>query len=71
MSALTRATLAEMCTFRPTRDIAAAIMHETIEIARAFGTEPGIEIDRDSSGRGYALFAVRSAARGCRRDILR
>ena len=50
MSALTRATLAEMCTFRPTRDIAAAIMHETIEIARAFGTEPGIEIERRLDG---------------------
>ena len=50
MSALTRATLAEICRFRPTRDIAAAVMYETTEIARALGTEPGIEIERRLDG---------------------
>src|SRR5215211_5777216 len=40
LSALTRATLAEMCRHAPTRRLVAQMMEETLEIAHAVGAQP-------------------------------
>ena len=50
ISVLTRATLAGMCEFPPTREVAARVMAETIAVARALGTDPEIEIERRLNG---------------------
>ena len=50
LSALTRATLADMCRFAPTRAVAAAAMAEVIAVARAFGCDPGIDVERRLAG---------------------
>lgn len=50
LSALTRATLAGMCHFAPTRSVAAAAMAEVIAVARAFGCDPGVEVERRLAG---------------------
>jgi 2-dehydropantoate 2-reductase len=50
LSILTRATLAAMCGYEPTRDLAARIMGESLEIARAVGAEPAISIEKRLEG---------------------
>jgi len=50
VSALTRATLAAICRFDPTRRVAAEAMRETISVARAVGCDPGIDIERRIAG---------------------
>jgi 2-dehydropantoate 2-reductase len=50
LSALTRATMVRIATDPPTRAVVAAIMAETVEIARAVGCEPAVEIERRLSG---------------------
>ena len=50
LSILTRATLAAMCGYEPTRDLVAKIMGESLEIARAVGAEPAISIEKRLEG---------------------
>jgi 2-dehydropantoate 2-reductase len=50
LSALTRATIAGMCRYEPTRGLVAAMMHETVEIARAVGAEPHVSVDKRLAG---------------------
>jgi 2-dehydropantoate 2-reductase len=50
LSILTRATLAEMCGHEPTRALAAKIMGESLEIARAVGASPSISIEKRLAG---------------------
>jgi 2-dehydropantoate 2-reductase len=50
ISALTRATMAGICRYEPTRELVARMMAETIEIARAVGSEPQISIERRLAG---------------------
>jgi 2-dehydropantoate 2-reductase len=50
LSILTRATLAEMCGHEPTRALAAKIMGESLEIARAVGARPSISIEKRLAG---------------------
>lgn len=50
LSALTRATLAEMCNHAPTRALVACIMEEALEIADAVGAEPSISIEKRLEG---------------------
>jgi 2-dehydropantoate 2-reductase len=50
LSALTRATLAEMCNHPPTRALVASMMEETLEIAEAVGAEPSVSIEKRLSG---------------------
>ncbi|MCW3012931.1 MAG: 2-dehydropantoate 2-reductase [Solirubrobacterales bacterium] len=46
LSALTRATIGSMCRHEPTRQLVAALMHETLDVARAVGATPGISVER-------------------------
>jgi 2-dehydropantoate 2-reductase len=50
ISALTRATLAGICRHGPTRNLVAAIMRETLEVAKAVGCHPSISIERRIEG---------------------
>ena len=50
LSALTRATMAEMCRHAPTRALAASIMEEALEIARRLGATPSISVERRLRG---------------------
>ena len=50
LSALTRATIAGMCAYQPTRDLVAAMMHETLVVARALGAEPHVSVERRLAG---------------------
>ena len=50
LSALTRATLAQMCDHAPTRSLVASIMEEALEIAQAVGAEPSVSIDKRLAG---------------------
>jgi 2-dehydropantoate 2-reductase len=50
LSALTRATLAEMCNHAPTRALVASMMEETLEIAEAVGAEPSVSIEKRLNG---------------------
>jgi 2-dehydropantoate 2-reductase len=50
LSALTRATLAEMCRHPPTRSLVASIMEEALEIAEAVGAEPSVSIEKRLEG---------------------
>jgi 2-dehydropantoate 2-reductase len=50
LSALTRATIAGMCAHQPTRDLVAAMMHETLLVARAVGAEPHVSVERRLAG---------------------
>jgi 2-dehydropantoate 2-reductase len=50
LSALTRATMVRIATDPATREVVAAMMAETVEIARAVGCEPAVEIERRLSG---------------------
>jgi 2-dehydropantoate 2-reductase len=50
VSALTHATLADICTFPPTRDLSARMMAEAAEIARKLGVRMRISIERRIAG---------------------
>jgi 2-dehydropantoate 2-reductase len=50
LSALTRATIAGMCAYEPTRDLIAAMMHETMAVAHALGAAPHISVERRLAG---------------------
>jgi 2-dehydropantoate 2-reductase len=50
LSVLSRATLAGICSYEPTRDLVAKIMGESLEIARAVGAEPSISIEKRLAG---------------------
>jgi 2-dehydropantoate 2-reductase len=50
LSALTRATLAQMCGHGPTRALVASMMEETLEIAAAVGANPSISIEKRLKG---------------------
>ncbi len=50
LSALTRATMAEIATFAPTRALAANVMAEVLAIARALGSDPEMEVERRLEG---------------------
>jgi 2-dehydropantoate 2-reductase len=50
LSALTRATMATMCRHQPTRDLVAAMMEETLQIAHAVGAQPSVSIERRLAG---------------------
>jgi 2-dehydropantoate 2-reductase len=50
LSALTRATLAQMCAHPPTRRLVAAMMEETLDIAHAVGAQPSVSIERRLAG---------------------
>jgi 2-dehydropantoate 2-reductase len=50
LSALTRATLAQMCDHAPTRSLVASIMEEALEIAEAVGAEPSVSIEKRLEG---------------------
>jgi 2-dehydropantoate 2-reductase len=50
LSALTRATMVRIATDPATREVVAAMMAETVEIARAVGCEPAVEIERRLTG---------------------
>jgi 2-dehydropantoate 2-reductase len=50
LSVLTRSTLATMCRYEPTRELVAAMMGETLEIARALGARPSVSIQRRLAG---------------------
>jgi 2-dehydropantoate 2-reductase len=46
LSALTRATIAGMCRYRPTRRLVESMMHEAVEVARAVGAEPHVSVEK-------------------------
>jgi 2-dehydropantoate 2-reductase len=50
LSALTRATIAGMCRYEPTRRLIEAMMYETLEVARAVGAEPSVSVERRLAG---------------------
>jgi len=50
LSALTRATMAEMCGHPPTRNLVAAMMEEALEIAQAVGAEPSVSVKQRLEG---------------------
>lgn len=50
LSALTRATMVEMCEHSGTRELVATMMAESLAIARAAGSDPQISIDRRING---------------------
>ena len=50
LSALTRATMADMCRHPPTRRLVAQMMQETLDIARAVGAQPSVSIERRLAG---------------------
>lgn len=50
LSALTRATMKEICAHEHTRDLVARMMAETVAIARAAGSNPQVSIDKRIAG---------------------
>jgi 2-dehydropantoate 2-reductase len=50
ISALTRATMAEICSHQGTRALVISLMEETLEVARRLGSEPSITIERRLAG---------------------
>ena len=50
LSALTRATLAGICRYQPTRRLVETMMYETLEVARAVGAEPHVSVERRLAG---------------------
>jgi 2-dehydropantoate 2-reductase len=50
LSALTRATMAEMCQHRRTRQVVIQLMEETLDIAARLGSTPDISIDKRLRG---------------------
>src|SRR5581483_2465397 len=50
LSALTRATMAEICRNARTRALVVSLMEETLEVARRLGSQPPITIERRLAG---------------------
>jgi 2-dehydropantoate 2-reductase len=50
ISALTRATMVEICRHPATRALVISVMEETLEVARRVGSEPPITIERRLAG---------------------
>ncbi|MFE0019483.1 2-dehydropantoate 2-reductase [Amycolatopsis sp. NPDC059021] len=50
LSALTRATMAQMCEHADTRALVATMMTETLEIARAAGSDPQVSVEKRIDG---------------------
>src|SRR5262249_25519198 len=50
ISALTGATLRQICVYPPTRALAAEVMREAIAVALALGTDPELEVERRLDG---------------------
>lgn len=50
LSALTRATMIEMCRHRDTRELVTTMMRETLDVAGRLGCRPEISIDRRLAG---------------------
>jgi 2-dehydropantoate 2-reductase len=50
ISALTRATMAEICSHQSTRALVISLMEETLEVARRLGAHPSITIERRLAG---------------------
>jgi 2-dehydropantoate 2-reductase len=50
ISALTRATLGDICGHAPTRRVVSAAMAETLAVARSLGSEPAVSIERRIEG---------------------
>ncbi|MFI5606532.1 2-dehydropantoate 2-reductase [Amycolatopsis sp. NPDC051903] len=50
LSALTRATMAEICEHDETRDLVATMMTETLAIARAAGADPRVSVEKRIDG---------------------
>jgi 2-dehydropantoate 2-reductase len=50
LSALTGATLAQICRYRPTRDLVTAMMEEIVAVATALACEPSVSIERRIRG---------------------
>jgi 2-dehydropantoate 2-reductase len=50
LSALTRATIAGMCRYQPTRRLIATLMEETLGVAHAVGARPNISVEKRLAG---------------------
>ena len=50
ISALTRATIAGMCRYEPTRRLVATLMHEAVAVAHAVGAHPHVSVERRLAG---------------------
>lgn len=50
LSALSRATMAQICDYQPSYDAAVRVMTEALAIARAFGCEPSMTIEQRMAG---------------------
>jgi 2-dehydropantoate 2-reductase len=50
LSAVTRATIAGICRYRPTRRLVETMMRETLEVAHAVGAQPSISVERRLAG---------------------
>jgi 2-dehydropantoate 2-reductase len=50
ISALTRATMVEICRHAGTRELVVSLMEETLEVARRLGSKPSITIERRLAG---------------------
>jgi 2-dehydropantoate 2-reductase len=50
LSVLTRATIAGICRYQPTRRLVETMMQETLDVAHAVGAEPGISVQRRLAG---------------------
>jgi 2-dehydropantoate 2-reductase len=50
LSALTRATIAGICRYQPTRQLVETMMYETLQVAHAVGAEPHVSVERRLAG---------------------
>lgn len=50
VSALTRATIAGMCRYEPTRNLIARMMHEALDVAHAVGATPKVSVEKRMAG---------------------
>jgi 2-dehydropantoate 2-reductase len=50
LSALTRATIGQLCRYEPTRRLVEKMMRETLEVAHAVGARPGVSVERRLAG---------------------
>jgi 2-dehydropantoate 2-reductase len=50
LSALSRATIAGICRYEPSRRLVETMMHETLAVARAVGAEPHVSVERRLAG---------------------
>ena len=50
VSALTRATMADMCRHRMTRELIVSMMHEAQDVAHAVGARPQVSVEKRMAG---------------------